>query len=99
MRGYQFRMRTPTVAIESPNDLKILQVPVGASGTPSPKRIPARQSLDKIMPKPNEKRPLPADGPQQPGEIDVDVDDAQIEEPKDDAFEQGDPNKSPRLKK
>jgi hypothetical protein len=33
MRGYQFRMTTPTVAIENPNDPRILQVPIGTSVT------------------------------------------------------------------
>jgi hypothetical protein len=33
MRGYHFRMTTPTLAIERPDDVKILQIPVGTSVT------------------------------------------------------------------
>ena len=33
MRGYQYRMTTPTIAIERPDDLKILQIPMGTSVT------------------------------------------------------------------
>jgi hypothetical protein len=45
------------------------------------------------MPNPNEKKP--PDRLQQPGEIDIDVDDAQIEEPKDGDFKKGDEGKLP----
>jgi hypothetical protein len=47
------------------------------------------------MPNPNEKKPTPTDRPHQPGEIEVDVDDAQIEEPNDDAFKKPDEGKLP----
>ncbi len=33
MRGYHFRMTTPTLAIEQPDDVRELQIPVGTSVT------------------------------------------------------------------
>ena len=58
-------------------------------------QLQKRSLLHKTMPNPNQKKPIPQPRPQQPGEIDVNVDDAQIEEPKDDDFEKGDEGKLP----
>jgi hypothetical protein len=33
MPGYQFRMTTPAIAVEHPDDMTVLQVPAGASVT------------------------------------------------------------------
>jgi hypothetical protein len=33
MPGYQFKMTTPTIAVERPDDMVVLQVPAGASVT------------------------------------------------------------------
>jgi hypothetical protein len=42
------------------------------------------------MPKPDQKLTRPPEKPKKPGDVQVDIDDAQIEEPKDDVFKKGD---------
>ena len=48
------------------------------------------------MPKPKDQKPGPPNQPKKPGDAEIDVDDAQIEPPKDDAFEKKEPNDDDR---
>ena len=46
---------------------------------------------------PTKKNPLPSKQPSKPGDAEIDVDDAQIQPPSDDAFEEKDPAGDDRL--